>query len=80
MDVMQDDASMLPKGDFEKLNKHEKEEFHALQERAVQHLLQVSNHFRMQFPHLHIEWRFQAEVYQDTEVKPMSVRYSNRIY
>lgn len=80
MDVTQDDSTMLPKGDFDKLSKHEKEEFNTMQERAVQHLLQASNHFKMQFPHLHIEWRFQAEVYQGVETKPSAVRYSSRVY
>ncbi len=80
MDITQDDTAMLPAGDFDKLSKHEREEFHALQERMVQHLLQASNNFKLQFPSLHVEWRFQAEVYQSAQVNPSSVRYSSRVY
>ncbi len=80
MDVSQDNSAMLDPGDFEKLDKHEREEFNALQERAVQHLIQASNHFRMQFPNLHIEFRFQVEVYQSTQTKPPTVRYSSQLY
>lgn len=80
MDITQDQTAMLPSGDYEKLSKHEREEFHALQERMTQYLIQASNHFQVQFPHLHIEWRFQAEVYQNVQNKPSTIRYSGRIY
>jgi hypothetical protein len=80
MEVNQDQAAMLPPGDYEKLDKHEREEFHALQERMVQYLIGASNHFQVQFPHLHIEWKFAAEVYQSPQAKPATVRYSGRVY
>lgn len=80
MEITQDTAAMLPSGDFERLDKHEREEFHALQERMVQYLIQASNHFQVQFPHLHIEFKFQAEVYQSPQARPTTVRYSGRVY
>lgn len=80
MEVTQDNTAMLPPGDFEKLDKHEREEFHALQEKMVAFLIQGSNHFQVQFPHLHIEWRFQAEVYATGQSKPSTVHYSSRVY
>lgn len=79
-EVTQDTVAMLASGDFEKLDKHEREEFHALQERMVQYLIQASNHFQVQFPHLHIEFKFQAEVYQSPQARPSTVRYSGRVY
>ena len=80
MEVQQDKAAMLAPGDYEKLDKHEREEFHALQERMVQYLISASNHFQVQFPHLHIEFKMQAEVYQSPQMKPATVRYSGRVY
>lgn len=80
MDVTQDATAMLPSGDFEKLDKREKEAFHSLQEEMIALLLQKSNHFKIQFPHLRIEWRFQAEVYQSVLNGPSSVRYSDRVF
>lgn len=80
MDITQDNTAMLPHGDFEKLDKREKEAFHALQEEMIALLLQKSNHFKTQFPSLRIEWRFQAEVYQSVLNGPSSVRYSDRIF
>lgn len=80
MDISQDNTSMLPSGDYEKLDKHEREEFHALQERMTQYLIQASNHFQLQFPTLHVEWRFQAEVHQNVQAKPPTVRYSGRVF
>jgi hypothetical protein len=80
LDVTQDQTAMLPAGDFEKLDKREKEAFHALQEKMIQLLVQESNHFKVQFPGLHVEWRFQAEVYQSTLNNPSSVRYSSRVF
>lgn len=80
MEVTQDDTAMLKPGDFEKLDKREKEAFHALQEKMIQLLVQESNHFKLQFPNLHIEWRFQAEVYQSAMNNPSTVRYSSRVY
>jgi len=79
-DISMENVSMLPSGDFEKLDKREKEAFHALQEKMVAMLMQESNHFKTQFPHLHIEWRWQAEVYQSVVNCPSSVRYSDRVY
>ncbi len=80
MDITQDNTAMLPAGDFDKLSKHEREEFHTLQESMVQYLLKASNDFHLRFPSLHVEWRFQAEVYQSVQVNPSSVRYSSRVY
>jgi hypothetical protein len=80
MDISQDATAMLPSGDFEKLDKREKEAFHALQEKMVSMLMQESNHFKTQFPGLHIEWRWQVEVYQRVVNGPSSVRYSDRVY
>ena len=80
MDITQDNAAMLPPGDFDTLTKHEREEFNAMQERAVQQLVQASNHFHAQFPSLRIEWRFQMDVYQSAKTNPSTVRYSNRVY
>lgn len=80
MDVTQDHAAMLPAGDFDKLDKREKEAFCQLQEEAVQHLLKASNDFQLRFPGLKVEWRFQAEVYQSVTITPSTVRYSQRVY
>ena len=80
MDVTQDNAAMLPPGDFEKLSKHEREAFHAMQEDVVQYLLKASNAFQARFPALRVEWRFQAEVYQSVTANPPTIRYSQRVY
>jgi hypothetical protein len=80
MDVTQDNTAMLPPGDFEKLDKHEREEFHSMQEKMVQVLIQASNHFQVQFPSLHVEWRFQMEVYSSVQAKTSTVHYSSRLY
>jgi hypothetical protein len=70
----------MPQGDFDKLDKREKEAFHALQEKMIAMLMQESNHFKLQFPNLRIDWRFQAEVYQSVVNGPSSVRYSDRVF
>lgn len=80
MDITQDSTIMLPSGDFDKLDKREKEAFHALQEEMIAMLVNKSNHFKLQFPGLRIEWRFQAEVYQSGVNGPSSVRYSDRVF
>lgn len=80
MEVEQTNTAMLPTGDFERLSKHEREEFHALQERIVARLIQESNHFRTQFPGLRVDWRFQLEVYQDVQNTPSTIHYSNRVF
>lgn len=80
LDIINDSTVMLPMGDFDKLDKHEKEAFHAMHEKMVAFLLQESNHFKMQFPGLRVEWRFQAEVYQSVLSSPSTVKYSNRVY
>jgi hypothetical protein len=80
MDITQDSTIMLPSGDFEKLDKREKEAFHALQEEMIAMLVNKSNHFKLQYPGLRIEWRFQAEVYQSVVNGPSSVKYSDRVY
>lgn len=80
MEMTQDSSALLPAGDFDKLDKHEREEFHALQERMVQQLIQAGNHFQVQFPGLRIEWKFQMEVYQSVQTNPPTVRYSSRVY
>jgi len=80
MDITQDQVAMLPQGDFEKLDKREKEAFHALQEEMIALLVNKSNHFKLQYPGLRIEWRFQAEVYQSVVNGPSSVKYSDRVY
>jgi hypothetical protein len=79
MDITQDNTKLLEQGDFEKLDKREKEAFHALQEEMIAMLVSKSNHFKTQFPGLRIDWRFQAEVYTSVVNGPSSVRYSNRI-
>jgi hypothetical protein len=80
MDVTQDHAAMLPAGDFDRLDKREKEAFCTLQEEAVRHLLKASNEFQLRFPGLKLEWRFQADVYQDVSINPATIRYSPRVY
>ncbi len=80
MDITQDSVAMLPQGDFEKLDKREKEAFHTLQEEMIAMLVKRSNDFKIQFPKLHVEWRFQAEVYQSVVNGPSSVKYSDRVY
>jgi len=80
MDISQDHAALMPAGDFDKLDKREKEAFHAMQEEAVQHLLKASNDFQLRFPGLKVEWRFQAEVYQSASISPSTIRYSQRVY
>lgn len=80
MDITQDSTIMLPSGDFDKLDKREKEAFHALQEEMIAMLVRKSNDFKLQFPNLRIDWRFQAEVYQSVVNGPSSVRYSDRVY
>lgn len=80
MDITQDNTAMLEHGDFDKLDKREKEAFHALQEEMIAMLVNKSNHFKLQFPNLRIEWRFQAEVYQSVQNNPGTVRYSSRVY
>jgi hypothetical protein len=80
MDITQDNTKMLDPGDFDRLDKREKEAFHALQEEMIAMLVQKSNHFKTQFPNLHIDWRFQAEVYQSVTNGPSSVKYSSRLY
>lgn len=79
-DIELSNSAMLPKGDFDKLDKREKEEFHSCQERMIQYLIQETNRFKIQFPALKLEWRFQAEVYQSVVNGPSSVRYSDRVY
>lgn len=80
MDITQDNSAMVAPGDFDKLDKHEKEEFNALQERMVQQLVAGGNHFQAQFPGLRVEWRFQMEVYKTVQTKPSTIRYSGRVY
>jgi hypothetical protein len=80
MDIQQDHAAMIEQGDFDKLDKRQKEEFTAMQERMVAFLLKESNHFQSQFPGLRVEWRFQAEVYQTLVPAPSTIRYSGRVY
>jgi len=80
MDISTDDVAMLPSGDFEKLDKREKEAFHALQEEMIAMLVNKSNHFKLQYPGLRVDWRFQAEVYQSVVSGPSSVKYSDRIF
>lgn len=80
MDVSVSDTAMLAPGDLDKLDKREREAFHAMQERMVQLLMQESNHYQLQFPGLRIDFRFQAEVYQTVKDAPSTVRYSSRIF
>ena len=80
MEVIQDDSTLLPPGDFATLDKREREAFHAMQERMVQLLMQESNHYQLQFPGLRIDFRFQAEVYKTVQDSPSTVRYSSRIF
>ena len=80
MDISQDHAALMPAGDFDKLDKREKEAFHAMQEEAVAHLLKASNDFQLRFPGLKVEWRWQLEVYQSVHTNPGSIKYSQRVY
>jgi len=80
MEIEQNNVAMLPPGDFDKLSKHEREEFQTMQERLVQRLLQESNQFQSQFPGLRIEWRFQADVYKSIQEKASTIRYSGRVF
>ncbi len=80
MDISQDHAALMPAGDFDKLDKREKEAFHAMQEEAVAHLLKASNDFQLRFPGLKVEWRWQLEVYQSVQTNPGSIKYSQRVY
>ncbi len=50
MEVTQDNTAMLPPGDFEKLDKRQREAFHAMQERMTQYLIRESNDFKLQHP------------------------------
>ena len=79
-DVTQDHAALLPGGDFDKLDKREREAFHAMQEEVVSHLLKASNDFQLRFPGLKVEWRWQLEVYQSASINPSTIRYSQRVY
>jgi hypothetical protein len=81
MEITQDAAAMLPPGDYDKLDKYQREAFHALQERMVQLLMQECSHYQIQFPDLHIDFKFQADVYKSPLSSPSTVRYSNkRVY
>lgn len=81
MDVTQDtDETPLAPGDWDKLNKREREEFHAAQEGMIQYLLKAGNDFQLRFPGLRVEWRFQVEVYQNEPSSLSVVRYSGRVY
>lgn len=79
-DISQDSGALLPAGDFEKLDKREKEAFHELQEDAVSHLLKACNDFQLRHPGLRLEFRFQVEVYKSVNVNPNTIRYSGKIY
>ncbi len=80
MEISQDNTAMLPPGDFEKLSKREREEFHLMQEKMVQQLIRGSNDFQLQFPSLHIEWRFQMDVYSSVQSKTSTLHYSDRVF
>ena len=80
MDVTQDHAALLPPGDFDKLDKREKEAFSAMQEDAVAHLLKASNEFQLRYPGLKVDWKMQLEVYRSESIHPSTVRYSQRVY
>ncbi len=80
MEITQDQAAMLPPGDFEKLDKRQREAFHAMQERMTQYLIRESNDFKLQHPGLHVDWRFGVEIYSSPEQKPSTIRYSSRVY
>lgn len=79
-DISQDHAALMPAGDFDKLDKREKEAFSAMQEEVVAHLLKASNDFQARFPGLKLEWKMQIEVYQSASVHPSTIRYSQRVY
>ena len=80
MDISQDAGALLPAGDFDTLDKREKEALSALQEEAVQHLMKAANDYQTRFPGLRLEWRFQVEVYKSVKVNPGTIRYSGRVY
>jgi hypothetical protein len=79
-DISQDHAALMPPGDFDKLDKREKEAFSAMQEEAVASLLKASNEFARRFPGLEVEWKMQLEVYMRATSHPGTVRYSQRVY
>ena len=80
IEITQDQAAMLPPGDFEKLDKRQREAFHAMQERMTQYLIRESNDFKLQHAGLHVDFRFQVEIYSSPEQKPSTIRYSSRVY
>jgi hypothetical protein len=80
MDITQDTSAMLEAGDWDKLDKREREAFHAMQERMTQFLIQESNHYQLQFPGLHVVFRFQAEVHKSVLNNPSTIRYSGQVY
>ena len=80
MELSQDAAALMPPGDFDKLDKREKEAFAALQEEAVGHLLKATNDFQTRFPGLRLDWKMQVEVYQSVKINPGTIRYSGRVY
>ncbi len=79
-EITQDNGAMLPAGDFERLEKREREAFHALQEGIVAELLKASNDFQLRHPGLRVEWRFQVVVYQTLTQGPSTIRYSQRVF
>lgn len=79
--MAQDQSAMLESGDYDKLDKHEKEAFNALEEEMAALLHKHCNHFKVQFPGLRVDFRFQAEVYKSPLNNPGTVRYSSkRVY
>ena len=79
-DISHDGGAMLPVGDFEKLDKRQKEAFHLLQEDAVSHLLAACNDFQRRYPGLHLDFRFQVEVYKSVKDNPGTIRYAGTAY
>lgn len=80
MEITQDQAAMLPPGDFAKLDKRQREAFHEMQERMIAFLVRESNAFTLQHPHLKVDWHFQADVYSKPHEQPATVKYSSRVY
>jgi hypothetical protein len=80
MEVVQDQGAMLSAGDYDKLDKGQREAFDAMQERMVQMLMQECSRYHSQFPELHIDFRFQCEVYRNVKTNPATIRYSSRVY
>lgn len=80
MEISTDQGAMLPAGDYDTLDKGQREVFNAMQERMVQMLMQECSRYSIQFPELRVNFSFQAEVYRKVTQSPSTIRYSQRVY